>query len=92
MACVTLGVLGCGNGLRVLHGLNRTSARHVRVSSDNLKQDKIIEGADISTRAGYPVENRGEYDYYYMDVYTEKTNIRFLDISYHIRIEWDILY
>ena len=37
-------------GLRILHGLNRTSAKNVRVCSDNkLKQHKIIEGVDIST-------------------------------------------
>ena len=33
----------------MLHGLNRTSAKNVRVSSDKVKQDKIVEGADIST-------------------------------------------
>ena len=43
-----LGVLGDVSGFRTIHGLNRTSAKNVRVSSDKLKQDKIIEGADIS--------------------------------------------
>ena len=47
---LTLGVLGSMSGLRMLHGFDRTSAKKkARVSSDELKQGKIIEGADIST-------------------------------------------
>ena len=46
---LALGVLGSVGGLRMLHGLNRTSTTNVRVSSDKLKQDQTIEGADIST-------------------------------------------
>ena len=37
------------SGLCELHGLNRTSANNTQVGSDKLKQDKIIEAADIST-------------------------------------------
>ena len=33
----------------MLHGLNRTSAKIVRVSSDMLEQDEIIDGIDNST-------------------------------------------
>ena len=33
----------------MLHGLHHTSAKKVRVSSDKLKQDKIIDDADNST-------------------------------------------
>ena len=44
-----LGVLGGVSGLRMLHGLNRTSTKNARVRSVKLKQDKIIEWADIST-------------------------------------------
>ena len=47
---LALGVLGGVSGLGMLHGFNRTSAKHVRVSSDKLKQDTIIEGADVSTQ------------------------------------------
>ena len=48
---LALGVLGGVSGLRMLNGLNRNSAKNVRVSSPKLKQDKIIERADISIHA-----------------------------------------
>ena len=32
----------------MLHDFNRTSAKNVRVRSDKLKHDKIVEWADIS--------------------------------------------
>ena len=43
-----LRVLSVVSELRMLHGLNRTSGKNVRVSLDKLKHDKIIEWADIS--------------------------------------------
>ena len=42
-----LEVLGGVTVGRVVHGLNRTSAKKIRVSSDKVKQDRIIEGTDL---------------------------------------------
>ena len=34
------------SGVNMLHGFNRNPSKNVRVSSNKLKQDKIIDGAD----------------------------------------------
>ena len=48
---LALGVLGGVGGLRTLYGLNHTSAKKTRVPGAlSSKQEKIIDGADNSTR------------------------------------------
>lgn len=37
------------SGRRMLHGLNRVSAKNVRENSDKLKRDQSTERADLST-------------------------------------------